>query len=466
MTMTRRTLFHLPTAAAAFAYQDGTELPPRPAKSIIASPLSVGFETLDRRHFEPERTYTLLGNLGVKWARVQTGWSRCETRKGEYDFRWLDEIVDAIRDQGVQPWFNLSYGNKLYSPESPLVSAVGWVPVFSAEARQAWANFTKKLAEHFASRVKHWEIWNEPDIKVFWKPGEPSPQGYADLVAMTAPVIRAAVPNVTIVGGAFSGFGTGIDYIEKAFEAGLAPHIDRLSYHAYTPRPEAGYRARVQALKTLAQRYKPSLRLWQGETGAPAVPGGVGAMANLSWTEERQAKWLLRRVLTDLDMEVELSSYFHLVDLAGYAEAATGAEKRVAYFGLLRQDYTPRPSYRAYQSLCALFDAQTRRADFVAEIQAAALPPDSLVTIPFERKGAPLFVYWHPSDLMKDAALSTTGAGTFWSGMKTRLDRPVLIDPLSGRIASLNLTSTRGYWKASALPVTDSPLIITDRSAL
>ena len=39
---------------------------PRRAVDIEASPLSVGFETLDRKMFQPERTYEHLAGLGVK----------------------------------------------------------------------------------------------------------------------------------------------------------------------------------------------------------------------------------------------------------------------------------------------------------------------------------------------------------------------------------------------------------------
>lgn len=89
---------------------------PRPSKSIAASPLGVGFETLDRQMFAPEPTYPFLAQLGAKWARVQTGWCRCEPAKGKYDFAWLDAIVDRLLAIGIQPWFNLGYGNGSRGP--------------------------------------------------------------------------------------------------------------------------------------------------------------------------------------------------------------------------------------------------------------------------------------------------------------------------------------------------------------
>jgi hypothetical protein len=444
------------------------EVPAKAGAAIAASPLSVGFETLDRRHFDPEKAYAPLGRLGVKWARVQTGWSRCEVRRGEYDFSWLDGSVDSIRAQGVQPWFNLTYGNKLYAPDSPLESAVGWAPVFDAESRRGWTEFTRRLAEHFRARVSHWEIWNEPDIKVFWKPREPSPEGYADLVKLTAPLIRRAVPKAVIVGGGFAELDDGFDYIEKALAAGMAGHVDRLSYHAYFPRPEAGYRSRVRALQAMANRYKPGLRLWQGESGAPAAQGGVGAMGQLAWNEARQAKWLLRRVLTDLDAGVELSSYFHLVDLVGYREGvpAAAATEKTALFGLLRRDFTPRPSYRAYQCLCTLFDAQTVSADLVADVRPREPAPDGIVTLSFIRKGMPLYAWWRPADLMRENARGEATAA-FWSGAQGRMANPVLVDPLTARIRKIgDLVEARGYWRAKALPVEDYPLILTDMSVI
>ena len=92
---------------------DAGTLKPRRTADIAASPISIGFETLDRYHFDPKRTYPHLAELGAKWARVQTGWNRCEREKGVYDFGWLDAIVDDLLAIGVQPFFNLGFGNLL-----------------------------------------------------------------------------------------------------------------------------------------------------------------------------------------------------------------------------------------------------------------------------------------------------------------------------------------------------------------
>ncbi|MFW5914935.1 MAG: beta-galactosidase [Planctomycetota bacterium] len=95
------------SALDTFGLQPAGTISPSHSEDIPASRLGIGFECLDRQMFDPERTYDRVGELGVKWARVQTGWARCEQQKGEYDFGWLDDIVDSLLERGVQPWFNL-----------------------------------------------------------------------------------------------------------------------------------------------------------------------------------------------------------------------------------------------------------------------------------------------------------------------------------------------------------------------
>ncbi|MBR4667044.1 MAG: beta-galactosidase, partial [Lentisphaeria bacterium] len=135
------------------------------------SGFSIGFECLDREMFDPEKCYGLLGETGMKWARCQTGWNRCETVKGVYDFAWLDSVVDQLLSHHVQPWFNVGYGNKLYMSGLYSDAAVGFVPLyFGEETLQAWKNYVRALAKHFKGRVSIFEIWNESNISTFWQP--------------------------------------------------------------------------------------------------------------------------------------------------------------------------------------------------------------------------------------------------------------------------------------------------------
>jgi hypothetical protein len=82
----------------------------RHAKDVESSPWSVGCETLDRDQAKFSVYKDYVGELGVKHARLQSGWAKCEKQKGVYEFAWLDECVYGLDEQGVGPWMCLCYG--------------------------------------------------------------------------------------------------------------------------------------------------------------------------------------------------------------------------------------------------------------------------------------------------------------------------------------------------------------------
>ena len=66
------------------------------SREVKKSVFGVGLEKLDRGLYDPANAYDLIGETGVKFVRIQSGWARCETVPGQYDFAWLDEIVENL----------------------------------------------------------------------------------------------------------------------------------------------------------------------------------------------------------------------------------------------------------------------------------------------------------------------------------------------------------------------------------
>jgi hypothetical protein len=456
--MRRRSFLTLPLAAVpASAAPLSAALQPKNSKQIAASTLSVGMETLDRSQFDPSRTYELAGRLGVKWARLQTGWARTERTAGEYDFRWLDQVVDSLLAAGVQPWFSLGYGNRLYTPEAAHESAVGYIPI-TPQAREAWARYVSRAAAHFSKRVKYWEVWNEPNGKGFWRPNAPDPAGYADLVKLTAPEIRKAIPDACVIGCGLAGLGNALPYLEAALDAGLGAHVQCISYHPYRQLPETNYVAEMRALRNLVGRHG-KFKLWQGECGVSSKHEGI---LSDHWVhnEELQAKWILRRTLLDLQAEVDLTSYFHLVDLGNYIWE-TGPTGRTICMGLLNTEYQPKPAYYAYQRLCTLFDAETQAADLMI------LPAMyGVQTASFVRRGCAVFAYWQPAPILEPYTPRPVAARVS-AGRSARFDNPVLIDMMTGEIRKPERASRKGtYWQFPALPLMDYPVLIAEAGSV
>ncbi len=441
-------------------------IPVRKSVDIMTSPLSVGFEVLDRRGFDPEKTYSYLAALGVKWARCQTGWGRCEIQRGRYDFSWLDAVVDALLGIGIQPWFNVGYGNRLYTVGAMDEAAVGFVPIYDESAMLGWLKYVDALVRNFKGRVRHYEIWNEPNHSGFWRPRDPDAADYVKLVERTSPVIRKADADALIVGGALAGLP--LDYLSRCIRAGLKDHIDILSFHPYRARPEAKYADEISRLRKLLAMNGMTCPLWQGENGCPSVggAGSVGALSDLDWDETRQAMWLVRRILSDLKQELALTSYFHTVDLVGYRNETN-------YKGLLRGEaYTPKPAYYAYQRLCALFDTDTtvlKTYEVLVCIPVhAALRDggDAIEHAVFSRNGKLLYACWYPASLQ-----DSWEKGTVTVELKVPetilLENPVLIDFLSGEVTSFpNVKRVGEKIKVSDMPLQNYPLILADSALI
>lgn len=462
------------------------KLKTKPTAAIPFSRFSIGFETLDRKMFDPEKVYPHLARLGAKWARVQTGWSQCEKVKGQYDFAWLDKIVDSLRAQGVQPWFNVTYGNRLYIPAAPHETAVGWPPIFTAEAREGWVNFVKALARHYKDRVTRYEIWNEPDITDFWTPSEPSPEQYTELVKITARAIREVYPQATILGGALSQV-TRLGFLEKCLKAGMAERIDALTYHVYYPNPEIFYDRYLPALRALLQRMAPKLEAWQGESGVPSLAQPGQALDRYVWTEERQAKWDARRLVLDLANGVPFIAVFSASDFMFYIVKSEIVHKRY-YYGIVGGDnYEPKPAYYACQTIFNLFAGNPKRN---ADVQIKILAPgevgeagmasgtgDTSATgntqpraYGIDTERGMVIAVWQPTDLQKAYTPRLVNVEVrAGSGTKPPvLKDPVLIDPISQKVYKAGKFERQGEGKVSlkGIPLTDWPLLIADRGAV
>jgi hypothetical protein len=452
------------------------QLAPRAARDIAASPISIGFESLDRYHFDPKRTYAHLAALGAKWGRVQTGWNRCERVRGVYEFGWLDEVIDSLLDVGVQPFFTLGFGNRLYTPDAPHESARGYVAAaYGVEADRAWRDYVAALAAHFGGRVRHWEVWNEPNASGFWQPHKPDPAAYVRLLADTVPLLRAGVPDAFVIGGVFASVrptGT-LPFVEECFRHGMGEWIDALSWHPYRAMPEHGLEEEVNVLRRLVAAHAPGVVLWQGECGCQSRRGGLCEFLDMEHLDELvQAKWVLRRILCDLRLGLEFTQYFHTVDLFNYIKH-DGPSGMNQYMGLLRgEDYSPKPSFRALQTLCSLFDSETRRwgaMPFFARRQSdrggRLVNAAAIQTATFRRGDSVVYAYWVPSDF-DDPFPGATVRGTFWHGGETPWKAPVLVDPVAQAVYRLPADGVSPAGGAFTLPLLDGPLLIADEHML
>lgn len=441
---------------------------------IASSRLGVGFETLDRDMWDVEPAWGVLNELGVKWARIQSGWAKTEKVKGVYDFAWLDVIVDKLIERGVQPWMSVSYGNSLYTEGAP-PDGVGYVPIYTDLERQAWVAYVKALVKHYRGRVTHYEIWNEPDSH-FFKPKK-DPALYCELVKLTAPAIKAECPEAYIIGGALACAmnPAGLEYSEAFYELGMADYVDAISYHGYKFLPEQYVDQEYPAFLHLMKRYKSSLDYWQGETGCPSkvTPKNKNPMANMPTSEAIQARWILRRILLELGFDARVVSCFTMADFSKYL--FDGDLGFTSSYGITRlEDGKPKEAYYALQALATLLhdplEVANGRTSFrmqmgdddntVSREQAAAAYQVNLI-----RGDVPVQAWWLREMAYNDCEWKSITM-YYWMDQALRLDDPVLIDLASQDVYQLEKKRNWGMNEFANLPISISPMMLTDRSIL
>ncbi len=454
---------------------------PKRSIDIAKSRIGIGFEKLDRHAFDPNKAYPFVAQTGVKWARIQSGWMRTEQVKGVYDFAWLDDIVDNLLAIGVEPWINLCYGNPVYTPwAEEYYGAVGCPPIETQEERQGWHNYVSALTAHFKGRVRMYEIWNEPDGDWCWKKG-PDPEELAAFTAATARACKEGDPDCRVLGFATCRLNR-LNFLENLCKAGICDHIDGISYHSYRITDEEN-REYFRTYNAIRQHYNPDLLLVQGESGTQSRPDGKGALHDAAWTQEKQAKFLLRHLILDLGQGVDMASYFSCMDMKEALNGKAGDKstyRDFGYFGVLGADfdedgnatgeYTPKKSFYALQNLCSVFcedvECFSPRIESLVEHSPRLFGPDydfeKTAHFGFRRgDGSWAICYWN----QESNILTQTYEGTVTLRLPNRYARDIrLMDLLTGSIYELPeemvdrknvLTTLRN------IPLLDRPLMLT-----
>jgi len=455
------------------------EVAPKSASEIVDNNWSIGTETIDRDFSTYAAWRDFLGPLGAKHARLQSGWARTDAGGGTYDFAWLDPIVDDMVAQGVTPWMSLGYGNPAYEGGG---TAQRDTDIPRGAGRVAWLNYVRAVVTRYRGRVDAWELWNEPDLIEKFTADE-----FGRFAAETARVVKEADPDAYVIVAGFTNLGDrGRAYVVDALKGFVAegePDLaDAVIFHAYAQNPDAVY-ASVEPFRDAIHAVIPGLEVRQGESGAPSLNQQTFALRNIWWTEEAQAKFLLRRMLGDMAHHIQ-TSVFTLTDLhypaaieAGASFARSDSQQHSVFTmntkGLLEtRRYAPgtqnedrtvvrmKVGYRAMQSVTSIFDARLQPVD-----DACSASDASVSAYAFRRDdGALIVAAWRstdrPGELVQHQDVDITCRGVTFSGDTAYVD---LLTSSAYRVLDLVHPTADGV-TLSAVPVYDSPVLVADRA--
>lgn len=417
---------------------------------------SVGCETLDRDYATFSKYKDFLGPLGVGWARLQSGWAKCEKQKGVYDFTWLDEHVNGCLEQGVKPWLSLSYGNPIYSKDGVTLNSSIWT---DEETMKAWCNYVRAIVRHYGDKVMMYEVWNEPDGKK-----ANTPAVVANLLMRTGEVIRKENPKAEILA-----FGLCKDYmceyiadvldiVKKEKKLHL---FDRVSFHVYFENPDNATE-RIKELRRVVKSYDERLDIFQGESGCPATLEYAHALKYKDWSEIKQAKWDLRRFANDFVNNVP-SNIFTLVDLQYPNMLQSFGKVRM---NLLHEPMYKRPSYYGIQHLTSILTDDLH----AVELKCTAHCNREVTCVGLANKDNEVIgaMLWY-SDLTPTDQIDKDNVSMILHDFD--VDNLVYVEPITGMVHDLRTVMTRGgkeggNVRCSGLPMWDSPIFLMNKSAI
>ncbi len=293
-------------------------VPPGPERPALDPDSAVGaglylyrFHGHPQARAEMDKLCHLAAAAGVKWTREEFHWNWIERRPGEFDFSFFDQLVESATAHGISVYGLLCYYTEWNQP-----------PV-TDEFIAHYCNYLKTVVTRYKDRIRHWEIWNEPNI-FFW----PGPKDrYPVLLKRAYETIKAVDPRAEVLGCSTAGIDTG--FIRMVLDAG-AP-FDALTVHPYRGELEpVGFIRELRAVRELVG----GRDVWITEMGWPSPIGGH--------SERAQAGYVARTYIAALASGAARSVAWY-----DFREDGVDPFYEEHHFGLVRHDLTPKIGYRA-----------------------------------------------------------------------------------------------------------------------
>ncbi len=153
-----------------------------------------------------------------------------------YNFSYIDQIYDGLRENGVRPFVELSFmPRKLAASDAPHAF---WYKPFPAPPKDysRWEELIHRFGQHLVDRygvdeVAEWyfEVWNEPNID-FWT-GSPKQATYFELYDHAARALKRVSPRLRVGGPATAQAAWVDDFIRHAADHNVP--VDFVSTHVY-----------------------------------------------------------------------------------------------------------------------------------------------------------------------------------------------------------------------------------------
>lgn len=225
-----------------------------------------------------DRELDAVAKTNASWLRVLVPWSQIETAKGQYDWGQTDMVINAAAAHGLRVLGVIAFTPDWAKPPGTYFTTP---PDNTAD----YADFSRAVATHYGSKVSNWQLWNEPNLPLFFGGGVHNAPRYTELVKAAYPAIKAVQPNATVVLAGLSrlpGDESPPAFLDKVYAAGGKGSFDAAAAHPYVfptglaANPENGWSDVGAMHDVMARNGDGGKKIWMTELGAPTCDCGDG----------------------------------------------------------------------------------------------------------------------------------------------------------------------------------------------
>jgi hypothetical protein len=265
---------------------------------------------------------------GVKWSREEFQWGRIEPRRGEFQWDFYDRLVATAKQHGIQVYAIVGYWS-------------GWTKPYTAEGIDDYVRYLEALVRRYGRDIRHWEIWNEPNI-FFWQ----GPKDlYADLLKKSYAAVKRIDPDAEVLG--LSTAGIDLEYIRRMLE--LDAPFDVLTVHPYRRTlNDQAFLDDLREVSDLVRRPDGTRRpVWLTELGwSTYSPHNTLRQDFAPTTLRAQAELIVRCYLLAIVSGIDPRTFWY-----NFRNDGDDPFYFEHHMGIVDRQFRPKPAYRTYAVL-------------------------------------------------------------------------------------------------------------------
>lgn len=232
-----------------------------------------------------KRGMEMIREMGAPWVVEFFPWAYYEPARGMRDFSGAERIINHAHRQGLTVIARLGFTPQWARPRTLVDGRETTFTHLDPDHYTDFADFAAAFARHFQGKVRHFIIWNEPNLTNEWGMRRVDPAAYVALLRVVYPALKQAHPEAVVLAGALAPTLernrdvalSDLEYLEEMYAA-LVPGErlwDALAAHTYgmtfppedPPRPDRLNYRRVELLRQIMLRHGDDAPVYITESG-------------------------------------------------------------------------------------------------------------------------------------------------------------------------------------------------------